>query len=141
MFARVFQAEDMHVLVQWCGWCSMLSICILCRYGKPLIEKRSVLGGVRKLVRMVCALFSSTWQSQKKTSNRTLPLVYWMHILSAGRMHTIERGGASKAIWALPVCMDHFSKRGFSVCKYILCKYIQACACSSVSVPSRGGNQ
>ena len=68
MFARVFQAEDMHfvhvlyvqecanifcakyllskhVLVQWCGWCSMLSVCILCMYGKPLIEKWSVQGG------------------------------------------------------------------------------------------------
>ena len=127
MFARVFQAEDMHFvhvlyvqecanifcakyllcrheLVQWCGWCSMLSVCILCRYGKPLIEKWSVqggsgggvnacldglglffcprpngqclvLGGVRKLVRMVCALFSSTWQSQKnKRATGPFPL-------------------------------------------------------------------
>ena len=110
MFARVFRTKDMHfvhvlyvqecanifcakyllckhVLVQWCGWCSMLSVCILCRYGKPLIGwfgslfcPRSngqclVLEGVRKLVRMFCALFSSTWQSQKnKQAPVPLPL-------------------------------------------------------------------
>ena len=31
-----------------------------------------VLGEVKTLVRMVCALFSSTWQCKKKTSNGTL---------------------------------------------------------------------
>ena len=49
-------------------------------------------GGVRTLARLVCALFSSTWQCQK-TSKQGFPFTnlrieYLMHKLIAGRIQT-----------------------------------------------------
>ena len=80
----------------------------------------SGLRGVRRLAMMVCALFSSTQNKQARVSFHKPHGMGSIRKEKIGFQKTVPRrpfaregGGASKAIWAMPIYIDHISRRGF----------------------------